>query len=172
MENIFFGNTVLEKGAITFSWDKVGNGNLKTKVNWFEVKFVALQDLNIQDVIDITSKQTLAVAYGSNGVEYNIDLQFGNELDNFTNQGLILYPNSPNPFKKSTSINFYIPEEDNVEITVFDITGKLLETYNSFYSKGKQSFILEEEANFSFGVLYYHVKTSKHQVSGKMILLP
>ena len=172
MENVHFGTSVLEKGAITFSWDKTKKATLETKLKWFEVRFLASEDLNIKDVISITSKHTSAIAYNSTGEEYNIALQFGNELDELGSQAFILYPNSPNPFNESTSINFYLQEEDNIEITVFDITGKLLKTHNSFYSKGKQSFTLEKEVSFSSGVLYYHVKTSKHQASGKMILLP
>jgi len=172
MENVYIGTSVLEKGAITFSWDKTENAPLATKLKWFEVRFIATENLNIRDVIKITSKHTSAIAYSSNGDEYNVALQFENESDEFGNQAFILYPNSPNPFKESTSINFYLQEEDNVEITVFDLTGKLLKTYNSFYSKGRQSFVLGREVSFSSGVLYYQVKTSKHQASGKMILLP
>jgi hypothetical protein len=172
IENVYFGTSVLEKGAMTFSWDKTENSTLETKLKWFKVRFFATEDLSIRDVINITSKHTSAIAYNSNGEEYNVALQFGNELDEFGNQAFILYPNSPNPFKESTSINFYLPEGDNIEITVFDITGKLLKTYNSFYPRGKQRFILGKEVNFLGGVLYYHVKTSKHQASGKMILLP
>ncbi len=172
MENVYFGTSVLDQGAITFSWDKTENTILETKLKWFEVRFIATEDLNIKDVINITSKHTSAIAYNSNGGEYNVALQFGNELDEYGTQEFALYPNTPNPFKKSTSINFYLQEEDNIEITVFDITGKVLKTYNSFYPKGKQSFIIKTEVNFSSGVLYYRVKTSKHQASGKMILLP
>ncbi|MFK7773791.1 MAG: HYR domain-containing protein [Saprospiraceae bacterium] len=172
MENVHFGTPVIEKGAITFSWDKTESANLETKLKWFEVRFIATEDLNIKDVIKITSKHTLAIAYNSAGGEYNVALEFGNEVDKLGNQDFILYPNSPNPFTESTSINFYLQEENNIEITVFDVTGKLLKTYNSFYPKGRQSFILRKEASFSSGVLYYRIKTSKHQASGKMILLP
>ena len=128
--------------------------------------------MNLEEVINITSKFTSAVAYNSVGGEYDVQLQFGNEKVMEANGAFTLFPNTPNPFKESTSINFYLSEGDNIEITVFDITGKLLKTYNSFYSKGKQSFILDKEVSFSSGVLYYQVKTSKHQASGKMILLP
>ena len=172
IENVHFGTSVLEKGAMTFSWDKTENSTLETKLKWFKVRFFATEDLSIRDVINITSKHTSAIAYNSNGEEYNVALQFGNELDEFENQVFTLYPNSPNPFKESTSINFYLEEGDNIEITVFDITGKLLKTYSSFYVKGKQRFTFEKEVDFSSGVLYYHVKTSKYQASGKMILLP
>ncbi|MFK8006362.1 MAG: HYR domain-containing protein [Saprospiraceae bacterium] len=172
MEDVYFGNSIIEEGAITFSWDKTESAISETKLKWFEIRFIANKDLNIKDAIDITSNYTSAIAYDLNGGEYNVALQFGKERNEFENQEFRLFPNSPNPFENFTSINFYLPEEDNIEITVFDITGKLLRTYNSFYPKGEQHFILRKETNFSNGVLYYHVKTSKHQASGKMILLP
>ena len=172
MEDVHFGITVLDKGAITFSWNGTENATLETKLKWFEVRFIAKEELLLEEVINITSRFTSAIAYNLVGGEYDVQLQFGNEQDEVVNGEFILYPNTPNPFKESTLINFYLPKEDNIEITVFDITGKLLKTYNSFYPKGKQSFILGKEVGFSTGVLYYHVKTSEHQASGKMILLP
>lgn len=172
MENVHFGTSVIDKGAITFSWDNAANAILETKLKWFEIRFIAAEDLNIRNVVDITSKHTSAIAYDSSEEEYHVTLEFENELDEFETQAFILYPNSPNPFRESTSINFYLREESNIEITVFDMTGKLLKTYNSFYPKGKQRFILAKEEHYSNGVLFYRVKTSKHQASGKMILLP
>ncbi len=172
IENIYFGTSTVEKGAITFSWNGVGNTRLETKLKWFEVRFMAKESFEVNEAINITSKYTEAIAYNSIGGEYDVQLHLEDGLYTLSNEEFKLYPNTPNPFKETTSINFYLPKEDNVEITVFDITGKLLKTYNSFYPKGKQSFLLEKEVGFSSGVLYYHVKTSKHQASGKMILLP
>ncbi len=172
IEDVHFGTTVLEKGAITFSWNGNENITLETKFKWFDVRFIAKEDFDLKEVFKITSKFTSAIAYNSVGDEYDVQLQFGNEEHEEDSGEFKLYPNTPNPFKESTSINFYLSEEDNIEITVFDITGKLLKTYNSFYFKGKQSFTLGNEVSFSSGVLYYQIKTSKHQASGKMILLP
>lgn len=172
IEEVHFGTAVVEKGAITFSWNGTEDVTLGNKLKWFDIRFIATEDLDLKEVINITSKFTSAIAYNSTGGEYNVKLQFDNEENVEHNGEFTLYPNTPNPFKESTSINFYLSEDDNIEITVFDITGKLLKTYNSFYSKGEQSFILDKEVSLSSGVLYYQVKTSKHQASGKMILLP
>ncbi len=38
-----------------------------------------------------------------------------------------LYANSPNPFNPSTTISFALPEPSNVNITIFDITGKAID---------------------------------------------
>jgi len=172
MEGVHFGTSVVEEGAITFSWNITENATLENKLKWFDVRFIAKEDVNVKDVINITSKHTTAVAYDVSGDEYDVQLAFGNESGELEDEVFKLYPNTPNPFRETTLINFYLPKEDNIEITVFDMTGKLLKTYNSFYPKGKQSFTLGKEEHFSSGVLYYHVKTSKQKASGKMILLP
>lgn len=171
-ETCHFGTSLIDEGIITLSWDESNISTLGNKLKWFDIRFVSKEGVIIEEAINITSTRTNAIAYDKVGGEYDIQLEFINGILNEESEILHLYANTPNPFNESTAINFYLPEDDQVEITVFDITGKLLKTYNSFYLKGKQSFNLNREAHFSTGVLYYQLKTTKHQASGKMVLLP
>jgi hypothetical protein len=52
----------------------------------------------------------------------NINLQFANISDN------ILKPNFPNPFKNSTTIEYFIGKKSHVDLSVFDIFGRKLKT--------------------------------------------
>ncbi len=47
---------------------------------------------------------------------------------NFTPESYKLYQNFPNPFNPSTSIKFDIPKSGNVNVSIYDLTGKLIET--------------------------------------------
>jgi hypothetical protein len=39
-----------------------------------------------------------------------------------------LYPNFPDPFKSSTNVQFYLPEQQQVAITLYDVQGRLVRT--------------------------------------------
>ena len=47
-----------------------------------------------------------------------------------------LYPVFPNPFNSEISIKFYITKDDNVDINIYDISGKLVWTYTDSYFTG------------------------------------
>jgi len=60
-----------------------------------------------------------------------------------TKGSLILFQNYPNPVKEQTTVSLYIPDNDEINIRVTDITGKLLINYNNELEKGHHSFTLE-----------------------------
>ncbi|MGH7597280.1 MAG: FlgD immunoglobulin-like domain containing protein, partial [bacterium] len=39
-----------------------------------------------------------------------------------------LYPNYPNPFNPETAIRFYLPEESEVKLTLFNVVGETVKT--------------------------------------------
>ena len=170
IENVYYGLSNLEEGAITFTWTGDENVLLKGKSKWLEIQFLAKEDINLREVLTVSSRYTTAIAYDDKGAEYNVHLQFTNS----TNEGknaFHLFENIPNPFTETTSINYYLPKDDRVEILIYDNTGRLLKTYNAIAVKGKQSFIVDAKDIGSNGVLYYRVRTSEYEQSGKMILL-
>jgi len=82
-----------------------------------------------------------------------------------------LYQNYPNPFNPVTKIRFEIPETGNVNLKVFDITGKEIEALvNSKLSHG----VFEADFDASMlnsGVYFYRLKTEKFTETKKMILV-
>lgn len=171
MENVHFGTSKLEEGAVTVTWTRDENVLLKGKLRWLEFQFLAKQDINLRDVLDISSRYTTAIAYDDDGAGYNVQLQFINS----TNEGeetFQIFENVPNPFAETTSINYYLPKKDHVEILIYNTTGRLLKTYHAESAKGQQSFSINAKDIGSSGVLYYRVRTSEDEKSGKMILLP
>ena len=79
-----------------------------------------------------------------------------------------LLQNSPNPFNPTTTISFSIPEESNIELTIFNIRGQKLKTLaNKEFTKGSHSIIWNGEDELGkavgSGVYYY-----KLYVNGKI----
>jgi len=84
---------------------------------------------------------------------------------------LSLLQNYPNPFNPSTQIKFYLPETADVNLSVFDLTGKLVKTLaNSKMERGYHEQIFESN-DLASGVYIYSIKANSSIESKKMVLI-
>ncbi len=82
-----------------------------------------------------------------------------------------MYQNYPNPFNPVTNIMFAVPFTGNVELRIYDITGK--ETampVNAHLSAGTYSVSFDASA-LSSGIYIYKLTSGSFAVSKKMILI-
>lgn len=87
-----------------------------------------------------------------------------------------LMQNYPNPFNPSTTIQYEIPEKSNVEVTIYDLTGRVVnKLVNQFQQAGLHSVIWNGNNQFGIraasGFYIYSVKYKNNISSKKMILL-
>lgn len=84
----------------------------------------------------------------------------------------VLNQNYPNPFNNSTIISYKIPVAGKVQLAVYDITGRIIETLiNERKNPGKYN-IKFESTNISSGIYFYELKVGdRYKVTKKMILL-
>ena len=83
----------------------------------------------------------------------------------------LLWDNFPNPFNAITRIQYQIPRNDFVELSIYDLTGRLVETlYSGFQQKGKYELLWDAFAEPS-GVYIYQLRTSKFVKSKKCLLI-
>src|SRR5690606_38146193 len=68
-----------------------------------------------------------------------------------------LNQNYPNPFNPSTSIHYQLPISAKVEIKVFDVLGKEVETLVSDFQNSGSYKILFNADSFSSGVYFYRI---------------
>ena len=82
-----------------------------------------------------------------------------------------LYQNSPNPFSNITRICYEIPMKSTVSLKVFDITGRLLKTYNFVEQRpGKHVFSLDA-SELTTGVYFYSIETGNFKAIQKMLII-
>ncbi len=82
-----------------------------------------------------------------------------------------LYQNYPNPFNPVTSIRFSVPEAGNVELSIFNSLGELIERLvNRFLPPGTYESKWNA-ADFATGVYLYRLESGKFNLTKKMILL-
>ncbi len=103
----------------------------------------------------------------------------GNTNNTIIPQSEIIIANYPNPFNPSTLIVFTIPYDlanENTELKIFDVQGRLITTLvNEQLAAGK--YVIKWEGknqynqNVSSGVYFYNIKAGNKVKSGKMNLL-
>ncbi|MEO8513340.1 MAG: YCF48-related protein [Ignavibacteria bacterium] len=86
----------------------------------------------------------------------------------------MLYNNYPNPFNPFTNIDFDIPANNtsgNVNLTVYDITGKeIVVLVNSMLRPGKYS-VSWNASNYSSGLYFYRITAGNFTSIRKMVLV-
>ena len=87
-----------------------------------------------------------------------------------------LFQNYPNPFNTSTTIQYYLPENTNLKIEVFNINGDLLKTViNNYqiagYHKFKWAGLNMHNNSVASGLFFYKLSAGKFSVTQKMLLL-
>ena len=88
-----------------------------------------------------------------------------------------IFQNYPNPFNPNTKIRYYIPEEGNVTITIYNVLGqKVTEVINKTLKAGKYETEFNG-SNFASGVYIYRIevdsptKANIYSKTKKMLLL-
>ncbi|MFQ5446890.1 MAG: T9SS type A sorting domain-containing protein, partial [Saprospiraceae bacterium] len=82
-----------------------------------------------------------------------------------------LYQNRPNPFKKVTNIGFSLPETEVAKLTIYDVSGTVLKTFEQVFQQGYNEVRIERNELPAGGVLFYKLETAGHRATRKMILL-
>jgi hypothetical protein len=82
-----------------------------------------------------------------------------------------LLQNEPNPWGNQTKISFILPQDQYIELKIYDLAGKLYYLKKGVFQEGRNELILEKSTLGSAGIYYYSLHTKKSQFTKKMILL-
>ena len=82
-----------------------------------------------------------------------------------------LSQNYPNPFNPSTQINFSIPKEGFVKITVFDALGREVEKLADKHMNAGNYKIDFDASKLTSGLYFYKIQTGGFTDTKKMILI-
>ncbi|NQV49820.1 MAG: T9SS type A sorting domain-containing protein [Candidatus Marinimicrobia bacterium] len=100
-------------------------------------------------------------------VVVGIDAETNNQLPT----EYTLSQNYPNPFNPSTEISYSLPEAGNVEIKVFDLTGRQLDILVQEFQPAGYHKLHLDASHMNSGIYIYTLNSGKSQLSRKMILL-
>lgn len=94
----------------------------------------------------------------------------GIEAENTVGE-LTLYQNYPNPFNPATTIKYSVPNDSNVKLNVFDITGReVCNLVDRMHSKGAYEVNFNGEM-LSSGIYFYRLSVEGKFVAGRKMML-
>lgn len=102
--------------------------------------------------------------YNENGI-VNVD------IDNAPPLTHKLYQNYPNPFNPSTMISYSIPKSQNVQIIVYDLLGREIQTLLNKYQTAGTYEILFDGTLLPSGIYFYKITSGNFSETKKMILI-
>lgn len=87
-----------------------------------------------------------------------------------------LLQNYPNPFNPSTLIKFSIPEDENVNLAIFNVRGQLIKTLvNGFLTAGDHSITWygtdKSNAHVAPGIYFYRLQSDSYALIKKMVYI-
>ncbi|RPI15114.1 MAG: T9SS C-terminal target domain-containing protein [Ignavibacteriae bacterium] len=93
-------------------------------------------------------------------------------LSNNIPKDFSLSQNYPNPFNPSTTIEFDIPASCVASLTIYDVTGRKVESLvNELVSSPGRYRVLWNAANYSSGIYFYTIKTESFQQTKRMVFV-
>ena len=163
------GFSKLSDGMIAISWNTTEGITLSDDEVLFEMNFTTAGSGNIADELSINSRAVEAELYDDNMDTYNIELEIdGREISEVE---FTLYQNTPNPFGQSTMITFDLPEAMTGSLTIFDLTGKIVEKVTRQFEKGYNQVSIDRDQLGASGVMYYQLEAGEYFASKKMIMI-
>ena len=110
------------------------------------------------------------------GAVHSSDVVAINDYDVIFPDQLMMHTAYPNPFNPSTIINYNIPYDSNVIITINDIRGRVVnKIYNNYHYSGNGSIKWNGKDNNGMslptGIYNYNIQTDREFQSGKILFL-
>ena len=161
-----FGLTLLDKGAITTSWNE-NNVKLENGEVVFSLTFKANRKVKLSEALSVNSRFTPAEAYKPNGDLLDVELAFNGALAGTFE----LYQNTPNPFSAETVIGFNLPQASTATLTITDVSGKVVKVLTGDYAKGYNEIKLKRSELPAGGIFYYQLDTPTDSATKMMLLV-
>ena len=169
---------VLSSEILTISYNNMIALNANANEDLFTLHFVAERSGQLSEMIDLTSKVTKAEAYAALSTSAGVAQEFEAVNVNLTTRGLenditesVLYQNEPNPFRTQTSIGFDLAQAGPVNLTIVDVTGKVIVNKTLEGKRGYNEVSLKSSELGTSGLLYYTVESGEFTATKKMIVI-
>ena len=99
-----------------------------------------------------------------------VSIDDDNLADDLAANGFSLGNNFPDPFTSTTSISYTLPRAEIVELTLFDITGRLIKTLVNKVQQAGTHTINWNASSEQAGVYFYKIKAGNFTAVKKCVL--
>jgi hypothetical protein len=161
-------NFALFGDKATISWFDENNLNVSAGDVLFTVLARTKEGGNPSQSLTINSEITEAELYLENEETYIPQLV----IHDPNNEGTLhLMSVAPNPWKDEATVNFFLPEADQVTFTLFDVSGREVYAHSTFLNGGNHQYQLNASDFSARGMMFFEINTSKEKSFQKMIVL-
>ncbi len=150
-------------GFITISWNNVEGMDIRELQSYFEIEYTST---NTDAPFIMSSTVTDAEAY-VHGREADISLDV--ILDNIDRT--TVFQNVPNPWTSSTEVRFYLAQDEQVKLSLYNVAGKLIYNTNGAFTKGINSIEIARSLISESGVLYYRIEAGDFTKTNRMLII-
>ena len=158
-----------DQGMLTSSWN--AQGDEMPKEGQFVLKFIGNREGQVSEFLQLSNRITPGEVYDVDYGAHPINLVFETPAVGFASSGLSVKQNHPNPFKGQTSIQFNLPQKDQVSIRVFDVSGKNLYEREATFGRGWNEMTIDQSEIGVTGTVFYEITTSNSSETKSMIIL-
>jgi hypothetical protein len=82
-----------------------------------------------------------------------------------------LYQNFPNPFNPKTSIRYSLSENNFVNITIYDILGRVVKTLVNEYKLSGEYLVDYDGSSLASGIYFYKMKTNNYSSIKRLLII-
>ncbi len=98
--------------------------------------------------------------------DWQVNVENSEKIESFS-----IFPNYPNPFNPSTTINFSIPKQSYITLSVYDITGQKVATLIDKHMSTGSHTVKFDGSDLGSGVYLYRLESKGFNKTGKMLLM-
>ena len=93
------------------------------------------------------------------------------DKENMIPHGYSLEQNYPNPFNPATSFSYTLPEATKVTISIFDLSGRKIETIVDDYRQAGTYLVKWDASGYATGIYFYRLSANGFTTSKKMVFM-
>ncbi len=160
------GHKLLSEGQLRMSW----NGNLgesPTGIVEFHVTFRSKAKKQLSALLSLQQDELTAEAYDVNGQSYGLKINYIGKKD----RNLVSSKFVPNPFTGSTDLNFYLNKKLNIDIRIFDGSGRLVYVHQMLGDMGANTLRIDGENFKSDGIYHCKISTRDEILTSKLMYI-
>ncbi|MBT8219414.1 MAG: T9SS type A sorting domain-containing protein, partial [Bacteroidia bacterium] len=161
-----FGLHRIDDGMITTSWYDLDSKSIEADETIFTLVFDVHRSGQLSDILAISSNEIVTEAYFSDDRIGDVQFIFENDTNDFDITDL-----APNPFRNETLLKFSVPATGDVQVTISDISGRLINQRNLQATKGENQIAFKESELNGAGIYIIKLDYKEHTALRKMVLI-
>ncbi|MCR9103113.1 MAG: T9SS type A sorting domain-containing protein, partial [bacterium] len=134
----------------------------------FTLVLRARTDVQLSEALRMSDAVTPREAYGNTGTFEDVAINFG-QNGIASDEAYYLGQNQPNPYRGTTVIPFEVPFEQTVTVTISDLAGRLIRSYEMDAAAGLNTLNVER-LKLAAGVYEYTLTAGRFTATKKMVV--